>query len=115
MKTVKIGDTLHASIRIYDEFRRQPVVIDETVSFISQVKDINGKLLAVVNVSLLDQIETSGWISLYVPSSVTQLWPECRAYMDVKTIVDGKVIVSSNIIEFDIEPTITTAYTQGVL
>lgn len=115
MKTVKIGDTLHASIRIYDEFRKQPVVIDETVSFISQVKDINGNLLAVVNVSLLDQIETSGWISLYVPSSVTQLWPECRAYMDIKTIVDGKVIVSSNIIEFDIEPTITTAYTQGVL
>lgn len=114
MKTVKIGDTLHASIRIYDEFRKQPVVIDETVSFISNIKDATGNLLAVVNISLYDQIETSGWISLYVPSSVTRLWKEGRAYMDIKTIVDGKVIVSSDIIEFDIISTITTTYTQGV-
>ena len=34
--------------------------------------------------------------------------------MDIKTIVDGKVIVSSDIIEFNIIPTITTTYTQGV-
>lgn len=114
MKTVKIGDTLHASIRIYDEFRKQPVVIDETVSFISNIKDATGNLLGVVNISLYDQIETSGWISLYVPSSVTQLWKEGRAYMDIKTIVDDKVIVSSDIIEFNIIPTITTTYAQGV-
>ena len=114
MKSIKVGDTFNAAIRIYDEFAKLPVVIDESITFASYVKDSIGNIIAVVEVQLYDQIESAGWISLYVPSSVTALWPVGHAYMDVRTIIDSKTIVTSDTIEFIIEPSLTPIIGQGV-
>ena len=39
MNTIKAGDTLDASLRLYDEFKKEPIVIDESVQFHATVKN----------------------------------------------------------------------------
>lgn len=100
MNTIKAGDTLDASLRLYDEFKKEPIVIDESVQFHATVKDLYGKILSVPIISLYDQVAQSGWIRIIVPSTDTIQWQPGRGNLEIKIVVDGNVIISTKTIQF---------------
>lgn len=100
MHSVKIGDTLSATLKMTDEGTGKPIVIDNNVTFASNVVDSYNKSIAEVIIEKLNQVENPGWVALSVPSSITQNWKAGTASLDVKMIINNDIVVSTDTIKF---------------
>lgn len=94
MKRMKIGDTFNASLRIFDEVEKLPVVLDDDVQVIGFIRDTYNKVMSNVIVKLHNQIDYPGWISLSVPSIETSEWAPCHATLELKMILNTDIVVS---------------------
>ncbi len=103
MNILKKGDTLDISLRLYDEFKKAPIIIDESIEFNASVKDLYGNILSIPLVVLYDQISHSGWIRITTSSLETAAWPLGRGNLEIKFIVDGSIVISTQTIQFLIE------------
>lgn len=103
MKKIKIGDTFKASLRIYDEVEKLPVVLDDDIQITGVIRDTYNTILSDVTVELQNQIDYPGWISLTVPSLETKEWKQCRATLELKMIINNDVVVSLRDTAFIIE------------
>lgn len=108
MHVLKIGNTLSASIRIFDETKKEPIVIDENLmSFQSTVKDSRDNFLANVNITIADQTANPGYLILEVPDTTTINWNPCEAELDIKVTFNNSKVVSTDKIKFKIIEAIT--------
>lgn len=100
MHTIKVGDTLSATLKMTDESTNKPIVIDNNVTFASSVTDTYNKVIGEVIIEKLDQLLYPGWVSLTVPSQVTHTWKPGNASLDVKMIINNDIVVSTDTIKF---------------
>lgn len=100
MHIIKIGDTLSATLKMTDEATNKPIIIDNNVTFVSNVTDSYNTVIGEVIIEKLNQVEFPGWVSLTVPSSVTHTWSPGNASLDVKMIINNDVVVSTDTIKF---------------
>lgn len=94
MKKIKIGDTFNASLRIFDEVEKLPVVLDDDIQIVGVVRDTYKNIMSDVVVKLQNQIDYPGWISLSVPSTETSEWTQCHATLELKMILNDDIVVS---------------------
>ena len=100
MHNIKVGDTLSATLKMTDEATNKPIVIDNNVTFASNVTDSYNKEIATVIIEKFDQITLPGWVNLTVPSTVTRNWKPGNASLDVKMIINNDIVVSTDTIKF---------------
>lgn len=94
MKKIKIGDTFNASLRIFDEVEKLPVVLDDDIQIVGVVRDTYKNIMSDVVVKLQNQIDYPGWISISVPSTKTSEWTQCHATLELKMILNNDIVVS---------------------
>lgn len=103
MHHIKIGDTLSATLKMTDESTNKPIVIDNNVTFVSNVTDSYNTVIGDVTIDKLDQILHPGWVRLTVSSIITRTWTPGNASLDVKMIINNDIVVSTDTIKFMID------------